>query len=322
MTEISTDADQEINSSDWILCTLFEGDYHLGLAALVNSLAASGFKGCIWAGYRGKLPPWTYQLERSIKENEYIVTSGIRIAFVLVKTHVHFANMKPQFMRGLILEHPECKYICYFDPDITIKCKWNFFVKWVRFGIALCEDLTNGTMPADHPLRLEWMELVAAIGLVSPRALSRYFNGGFVGLSVASASFLELWERVIDFAEVQGVDTRAFGPGTRLDPFYATDQDALNIAAMYTGHQLTTIGPEGMGLVPGGFTMYHALGSPKPWRKKMTWSALQGVSPSNADKAFLSHSSFPIHPYHSLQLKWKRFSCNVGSLIGRFYRRQ
>jgi hypothetical protein len=321
-TEISTDANQGIKSSEWILCTLFEGDYHLGLAALVNSLAASGFKGCIWAGYRGKLPPWTHQLRRGSMEDEYVVTSDIRIVFVFLETHIHFTNMKPEFMRNLVREHPESKYICYFDPDITIKCEWRFFIEWVSFGIALCEDVTNGTMPENHPLRLKWMKLVVSLGLTHPRSLSRYFNGGFVGLPVADASFLELWQRVIDFAESQGVDTRVFGPGTRIDPFYASDQDALNIAAMYTEHQLTTIGPEGMGLVPGGFTMYHALGSPKPWRKKMIRSALFGIAPSSADKAFLLHSESPIHPYKSTELKWKRFKCNIGALIGRFYRRQ
>ena len=41
---------------DSVICTLFEGHYHYGLAAFINSVLRYNFKGCIYVGYKGKLP--------------------------------------------------------------------------------------------------------------------------------------------------------------------------------------------------------------------------------------------------------------------------
>ena len=46
-----------------IVCTLFEGSYGIGLAALVNSLAAAGYKGKIYVGFRGALPYWAKDVQ-------------------------------------------------------------------------------------------------------------------------------------------------------------------------------------------------------------------------------------------------------------------
>ena len=308
------------NPEEWIVCTLFEGDYHFGLAALVNSLAQNGFQGCVSAGYRGPLPPWIDQLISSA-DGGYEVCPGVRINFVLLDTSVHFTNLKPQFMQQLIREKPGCTYIWYFDPDILIRCSWSFYVQWVKYGIALCEDV-NGNLPSNHPLRCRWRELVLPLELKDPRPLSKYYNGGFVGLPTTCNSFLDLWQDVTRIAESEGLDTRAFGTGDRTNPFSKADQDALNIAAMYCECPLTTMGPDGMDFVPGGATMFHAIGTLKPWRKKMVLSALSGVPPSGSDKAFWAHLNYPIRPYSWFTLAGRRFKCRVGAFIGRFYRRR
>jgi hypothetical protein len=307
------------NAGEELVCTLFEGDYHLGVAALINSLVRNGFQGCIAAGYRGALPPWLNQLKLSDGDGEYDICPGVRIRFILLDTPVHFTNLKPEFMLQLIRER-SCKSIWYFDPDIVIRCSWSFYVQWIQYGVALCEDV-NWMMPENHPIRYRWSELVSASGLRNPAPLSRYYNAGFVGLPASCGGFLELWQRVLRIAESEGFDPRAFGTGDRANPFFKGDQDALNIAAMYSEYPLTTVGPEGMDFVPGGGAMFHAIGSPKPWRKKMAWSALGGVPPYGADKAFLANLTHPIRPYSRLSLAMKRLGCMVGAAIGRFYRR-
>src|ERR1039457_462980 len=81
------------------ICTLFEGDYHFGLAAFVNSLVRAGYAGTLWAGYRGALPPWLYQLKRlEDRDCEYMVDDQIRLVFLRVETDMHLTNYKPQFM--------------------------------------------------------------------------------------------------------------------------------------------------------------------------------------------------------------------------------
>lgn len=321
MTHFYNEAGPAGNPEELIVCTLFEGDYHFGLAALINSLVQNGFQGCIVAGYRGALPPWMGQLKALGNDGRFEISPGARIEFIHLDTPVHFTNLKPQFMKQLLGERPSCRYICYFDPDIVIRCAWSFYAQWVRHGVALCEDI-NGNLPANHPLRQRWIELVSPSGFKNPQALSRYYNGGYIGLPATCAGFLDLWQHATRIAESTGFDSRAFGTGDRTNPFFRADQDTLNIAAMYSEYPLTTVGAEGMDFVPGGGAMFHAIGSPKPWRKKMVLCALGGVPPSGSDKAFLAYLTYPIRPYSRFGLARRRLSCRVGALIGRFYRRR
>src|ERR1700683_230786 len=121
------------------ICTLFEGDYHIGVAALVNSLVNGGFSGTIWAGYRGALPPWLDQLQRSVgTENEFLVAGKVRLVLLAQATEIHLTNHKPDFMLDLLAgPASDCEYLWYFDPDIFIRVPWTFFVGWQRCGVAL-----------------------------------------------------------------------------------------------------------------------------------------------------------------------------------------
>ncbi len=314
----------QMPGNDTAICTLFEGDYHLGLAAFINSLVRAGYKGTVWAGYRGALPPWVRQLMRidGANADEFRVTDDIRIAFLKLTTGIHLTNYKPEFMLNLLKnEASECKYLWYFDPDIFINGSWFFFQEWQNHGIALCQEIVDNIFPADAPLRRQWIKLAAGIGLTEPHLLDRYYNGGMVGLPAAEAGFLETWNSLMGLAGSMGYDLRRLGHGGRDLPFDMSDQDALNIAAMYAKCPLSTLGPQGMGFIFGAsMAMYHTVG-PKPWRGSFLLRALKGLPPSGAMKCFLAHADEPIRAYSPMHLLAKRLACSLASGIGRFYRR-
>ncbi|MGA3131718.1 MAG: hypothetical protein ABSD59_13010 [Terracidiphilus sp.] len=306
------------------ICTLFEGDYHLGLAAFVNSLVRAGYKGTVWAGYRGALPPWIGQLERIESHNadEFRVTDNVRVVFLKLTTTIHLTNYKPEFMLNLLEnEARDCRYLWYFDPDIFLLASWPFFRNWQSHGVALCQEIVDNELPADAPLRKEWMKLAAGIGFADPRPVNHYHNAGMVGVPAEHCRFLREWKRLIELEESLGYDLKYTGHGSREMPFNMSDQDALNIAIMYTKCPLTTLGPQGMGFIFGAsMVMYHAVGQ-KPWRGSFLLRALKGMPPSGAMKFFLAQVDEPIRPYSPLQLRSKRLACSLATLIGRFYRR-
>jgi hypothetical protein len=305
------------------ICTLFEGDYHFGLAAFVNSLVRAGYAGTVWAGYRGALPPWLSQIRCiDTKKNEYRVEDQLRLVFISVEAKIHFTSYKPQFMLELFANQAsDSGYLWYFDPDIFLRCGWSFFSDWQRHGIALCQEIITNILPHDSPMRYKWMEAAAIIGISNPRELNHYFNGGMVGVSAAHKDFLHLWSKLIEVGQATGGDIDKIVSGTREMPFHILDQDALNVAAMYTPHPLTTMGPEAMGFLPAGFTMHHAVG-PKPWRGSLILRALAGHSPFPAAKYFFTQVSGPIYPYSAFQLRSKQLACGIAAFIGRFYRRK
>lgn len=305
------------------VCTLFEGTYHYGVAALTNSLYAHGFRGVIWAGYRGDLPRWARSAKQNGSYAELAVTTGCAIRFVPIETTRHLTNYKPEFMRYLWNEKcPGAGAIFYFDPDITIRCRWSYFEEWIISGIALCEDV-NSPVPITHPLRAQWQRIFKRHGIDLHFISSQYVNGGFLGVAGEHRSFLDDWCKVQEImeGEIGGLHQIAKDLGGRDHPFGKTDQDALNIAMGMTKTPCSIIGKEGMDLKPGGFTMAHTLGYPKGWDTGFTLQAMRGHPPSSSVKAYFEHVHHPIEVFSPSDAFIRKADLRLGALIGRFYRR-
>ena len=75
-----------------------------------------------------------------------------------------------------------------------------------------------------------------------------------------------------------------------------------------------------MGFKPGAALLPHALGQPKPWKKRFIAESLNGRAPRLIDKVFLKNVS-PIDFYLSSELFARRLSCLMASGIGRFIRK-
>ena len=301
------------------LCTLFEGDYHYGLAAFVNSLFRAGYQGTVWVGYRGALPPWLGQLEpRSGKHPEFWLQNKIHLIFLPLDTASHLANYKPDFMLRLFDEAPDLDYLWYFDPDICLVFPWTFFAQWQKYGIALCEEALRYGMSERHPTRMQWKDLGDQIGLQNPSLRRGYYNSGLVGVQRSQSDFLNLWQTIIANTHRTGTNLQAFCSEAACHPFAMLDQDALNMATMYTAHPLSALGPEGMGFIPGWNAMQHAI-TYKPWRVSFLARALDGRRPSNAMRSFLHNAAGPIMPYSKAALARLRWSCSLASFISRFY---
>lgn len=303
-----------------VICSLFEGDFHLGLAALINSIVRGGFKGLFWIGCRGEIPAWTLPLQR--RDDGLFEVGEALLGFETIENSRHFGQFKPEFLKSVIDRGIAGHYVWYFDPDITVRCGWDFFEMWVRHGVCLCQEIAMGTMPSRHPIRAEWMRMAREAGWSEPRRdQERYYNSGFVGLDLANRAFLDQWIAAVRLANRNGVAVNQFQKGGRQQVFFTVDQDTCNIATMYADVPFSTIGPEGMGFIGGGFTMYHSVGPAKAWRKKFLRSTLEGLPPSNGDKHFLECADGPLYPYSPLQLHSLRLRAACAAFLGRFYRR-
>ncbi|GAA1469886.1 hypothetical protein [Microbacterium thalassium] len=302
------------------ILTIFEKDYHFGLAALLNSLIRFGYTGTFWAFFRGELPGWVAEHPLYDRESLRIDSpDGIRIQFAEIDAEIHPAYLKPALMLDVLHRlDTSSDAVVYMDPDIVLTYRWGLLANWVSSGgVSLFEDV-NPNMPPRHPYRLAWIEIFQHWGAADLRDLSRYYNSGFVGITRTEAGFLDEWKRLcaIPPEEIRREADRVGWTPERWD------QDRLNYALMTTKVEINTTGPDGMGFVMGNNLLAHATGSAKPWRGGYIQRAvMSGRAPSFAQKEYLKVAGGPFRAESSLRLALQRTAARSAAAIGRFYRR-
>jgi hypothetical protein len=322
--------------SSSIVCTLFEGHYHFGVAVLTNSLYSQGFRGDIFAGYRGALPAWTGQAYDNSPllgpaGKTLNVADGLRLHLIPLQTNYHLTNYKPDFMLQ-VWDGPakDASSIFYFDPDIVLTAPWKLFNEWVEYGVALCEDV-NSPLTQHHPRREAWRRYYRTRDIALEFKVATYANGGYIGLTRSNEKFLQLWKLMQEHMgpAIGGLQRSAL-PGSGLGPdaespfapFGKTDQDALNAAIEAWGGELSIVGKEAMAIAPGTSLLPHAIGHPKPWRWSPLTQAFDGRPPRKVDVEYWNNARGIVTAHSPTLIRQRLLTMKIASLIGRFYRRR
>lgn len=308
------------------ICTLFEKDYQYGLGVLLNSLYVNGFRGNVWVGYRGDLPPWFNLTHSSVKNyTDFIPSKDFSIRFIELDTNSHFTNFKPDFMLHIFQElDTNCESLYYIDPDIVIDCQWSWMSKWCSTGPVMCADV-NWCLPHNYPIRSDWEELILNQGFNVFRSLDFYLNGGFIGIHRKHIRFLNTWMHFLKIALKNQITIPSTGDicswriEGRNNPFHTPDQDSLNVTAMIWDGPLSILGPDAMGFTSGINLIPHAIGPSKPWRRRYLLDAILAKPPNLVDKLFWLHTREPIRVYSNVIIVFKIICIKIASFIGRFY---
>lgn len=304
-----------------VVFTVFEGDHVIGVATLVNSLVRSGFQGIVYAGYRDALQGWA---KNAIDRGQYLevaVCEGLTIRLIKLEGRWHLAHQKPSFILNVLKEYElDADSMFYFDSDVVVKGPWHLFEEWANCGVALCLETSLLIMPPSHPRRRAWERLGAKIGLHTRRDLNHYINSGFIGVHRDRIEVLRQWQQILEALDGEGIDQTKFQTLPSYSPWFATDQDALNLVAMSTDQEVSIVGPDGMDFWPPGYYMAHCLG-PKPWRGGILRQSIRGFPPNAGGREWIRHLDGPIKPLSRAKV-WKvRLETKIALAIGRFYRR-
>ena len=303
-------------------CTLYSGHYHFGVGALANSLYRSGFRGGICVGYQSSLPPWASSARQMNDKVVLEVEPDFTIEFLRWPSRGNLSLEKARFLLHVLDEvATDATGVLHFDADLVVRASWEFFERWLEQGVALCLDACYPLVPALHPWRGEWRELVASEGKAY-RDLEYYANSGFVGVPRQHREFARCWAALIDRYVAQNAEMPNRVKFNARERAFTGDQDMLNAAMMATDVPLSIVGQDAMDFIPGGFLMSHALDEPKPWQRNFLASALLGRPPARAEKAYWQYTDFPIRLFTPLRTLLTKTALRTASAVGRFYARR
>lgn len=304
-----------------ILTTLAENDYFLGVAALLNSVVKHGtYVDRVIIGYRGALPDWLPPLTRTDKGYALELPSGLPIALVEVSGDNHMVHEKPRWFRYVTDQlAPDAEEYFFFDSDIVVNNRMDFFGEWARQGIALCGDV-NFIFDRRHPIRRQWVKCATDAGRDIHNQIDGYYNSGFLGWTRENKAFIQDWNDAFDLLAPHSGDMKSFRVFDRTAMVLSTNQDSLNLAAMITEQPISPIGPEAMGFTYGLRLMHHPIG-PKPWRRRFTSDFFNGQPPREADLVFWRHANgSELQPYSDGYVRKMYRLCKLYRFGARYYR--
>jgi len=301
------------------ILTLYEGDYHYGVGALINSALAAGFSGRFVVGFRDALPPWTAALMCE-GECEYVIANA-RISFYQEDPPRHLGFHKPFAALSVFDRYPDIDTVHYADPDITFLAPWSFFSQWSKHGIGVVQDANFYEIALNHPWRHEWEQIIRIAGRnIEESADTKYPNGGYFSATRQRLPFLEIWRDVTIAFEQNSGDTRQYQMRNRWKAV-VSDQDLLAASLMVWSGSVSLLGREAMGFSGYLFILAHAIESQKPWAAGYLRNALRGMVPSRAAAEYLKAANRFIRTTNRWRAFWRVLDYRTGQLVTRFYRR-
>jgi len=303
-----------------ILTTLAESDYFLGAAALINSVVFHGtYIDKIIIGYRGELPKWLPELRSSVNGLGFTTKAGLVIELVEISGQLHMVHEKPRWFEYVTKQlAPEAEEYFFFDSDITLCNRMNFFGEWAQEGIGVCGDI-NFIFDHRHPIRRKWARVAETAGLEITNELNGFYNSGFLAWRKEDRQFIDDWTHAFDLLSPYSGDMKQFRVHTRTDMVQSANQDSLNLAMMTTKRPIAPVGPEAMSFVYGMNLMHHPVG-PKPWKRSYLLDFFRGKLPRVADVEFWHFlNGSALQPVSNSKAMYYHKLCRLLRFLGRFY---